>query len=272
MNGGGETEEPSQSVGGQNRSSCGVFDSLAQNNVVLEEKLKPQIPILAGVLFMGEARDFREGDLVEGLGGLPGFAQGGLEGGGGQLQVQKEIGVRAFRAVAGLTRRHGQGVLDQGNVEVEQEGAVKDEELALAPLGVAGELDAAQGEVGMALALDRGPEQRGQGGLVAFQNGLVGGGDAAERPGAVEAQDQRVVEDARALQDGAAAGATAQDRDRVGPAEGQVHLPGGLVGVAYDDEVLRRLPEAEQVAGPAGFTEVEQRLVAGEVFFRRGER
>ena len=53
------------------------------------------------------------------------------------------------------------------------------------------------------------------------------------------------------------------------PAEGEVDFGRGFVGVAQDDEVLRRRPEAQQFVAAAGFAEVEQRLVAGEVLLGR---
>ena len=59
----------------------------------------------------------------------------------------------------------------------------------------------------------------------------------------------------------------------VAPAEGQVDLGRGLVGVAEDHEVLRGRPEAQEFIAVAGFAQVEQRLVAGEVLLgrRQGE-
>ena len=55
-------------------------------------------------------------------------------------------------------------------------------------------------------------------------------------------------------------------------AEGEVDLGGGFVGVTQDDEVLRQRPEAQEFVAAAGFAEVEQRLVAGEVFLGRPQR
>ena len=48
---------------------------------------------------------------------------------------------------------------------------------------------------------------------MALENELVGGGDAVARAGVVDAQDQGVVEHAGPLENGAAAGAAAQDGD-----------------------------------------------------------
>ena len=67
------------------------------------------------------------------------------------------------------------------------------------------------------------------------------------------------------MEDGAAAGATAQHGNAVGAAEGEVCLDGGVVGVAENDEVARGFPEAQDWAGAARFAEVEQGFVAGEI-------
>ena len=107
-------------------------------------------------------------------------------------------------AVVRFAGRQGKGLLDQGNVQVQEEGAVEDEEAAAAALGVAGELEAADGQVSMALPLNLRSDERGQRGLVSFENKLVGGGDAVERACVVETQHQRIVQDAWPLQDGPA--------------------------------------------------------------------
>ncbi len=52
--------------------------------------------------------------------------------------------------------------------------------------------------------------------------------------------------------------------------ECQVYLEGGLVGIAEHDEILGRFPEPEHPVQAAGFAQIEQNLVTGEVFFRTG--
>src|ERR1017187_8399118 len=96
---------------------------------------------------------------------------------------------------------------------MQQEGAVKQEKAAAAALGVTGKLEAAKGEVGLAPPFDGRLNEPGQGIAVSLQYELVGGGNAVARPGFVDAQNQRVVEDARSLEHGSAPGAAAQDGD-----------------------------------------------------------
>ena len=98
---------------------------------------------------------------------------------------------------------------------------------------------------------------------------IVGGSDAAGGAGLVDAEEQRIIENSRSLDDGAAAGAPAQDRDLMVAAVGEVDLGVRVVGVAKDDEMTGRFPEAEQLILPAVLAEVEQGLIAGEVFLGR---
>ena len=233
--------------------------------------LEAEVPLVVGVFLVGEAGDLVEGERGQGVGGVPGFAEGGFKGVRGEVDVDEEVRVGAVEAIARLAGGQGEGFFDEAEVEVEEEGAVEEEAAAVAALGVAGELESANGEVGLALPLDGGHEERGQGVAEAFEDEAVGGGDAVEGAGVGDAEDQGVVEDAGALQDGAAAGAAAQDGDGVLLTEGEVGFGGGLVGVAEDNEVAGQGPEAEEFVALAGFAEVEEDLVAGEVFLGRRE-
>src|ERR1035441_7520385 len=113
---------------------------------------------------------------------------------------------------------------------MQQEGAVEQEKASASALGVTGKLEAAKGEVGLAPPFDGRPHLPGQGIAVSLQYVLVGGGNAVARPGFVDAQNQRIVEDARSLEHGPAPGAAAQNGDAKFPADGQVDLGLGFVG------------------------------------------
>src|ERR1035438_3316801 len=139
---------------------------------------------------------------------------------------------------------------------MQQKGAMEQEKASATALSVTGKLEAANGEVGLAPPFDGRLNEVGQGIAVSLQYKLVGGGNAVARPGFVDAQDQRVIEDARSLEDGPAPAAAAQNGNAQFPADWQVDLRGGLVGVTDHDEVLRRSPEAQQLLAAAGFTEV----------------
>ena len=101
-----------------------------------------------------------------------------LDRGGRDVEVDQEVGVRTVCPVVRLAGGQGKGLLDQAEVQVQQEGAVEEQEAPAAALGVAGELEAANGEVGLAPPFDGGAEQRGQRVAVALEDELVGGGDA----------------------------------------------------------------------------------------------
>ena len=156
--------------------------------------------------------------------------------------------------------------LDQADVQMQQEGAVEQQKPPPPALGVAVELQAADGKVRLAPQLDGHPDERGQRVAVAIENEPVGGGDAVARARVVKAQDKRVVEHSRSLEDGAAAGTAAQDGDIEALAEREVHLDGGFIGVTQDDEISREGPESQEFIAAAGFAEVQQGLVASEVF------
>ena len=56
--------------------------------------------------------------------------------------------------VGRLARGHLQGLPDQVNFQVQEERAVEYEEASLAPLGVAAELESANGEIALAPPFD----------------------------------------------------------------------------------------------------------------------
>jgi len=170
-----------------------------------------------------------------------------------------------------LLRREGKGFGDEVEVEVEQKGAMKEEALLPAALGVAGELEGIDGEVGMAFALDRPSEQGGQGALVAAEDELVGGGDSQAGGVVTDSQDQRVIKDAGPLEDRATAGTAAVNRDALVTAERKVHLGGEFIGVTDHDEIIGWFPKPEQFMGAAGLAKVEERFVGGEVFGRTAQ-
>jgi hypothetical protein len=140
-----------------------------------------------------------------------------------------------------------------------------------APLGVAGEFKAGDGEISVALLLDGRLEQGTQGRLVPSQNELVRRGDAMEWAGGIGAQNQRIVQNSRSLQNGSASCAAAENGNGVLLAEGEVDLGCCLVGVAKSDERLCRFPKTEQLIRKSRFAQAEQRLVARQIFRRRGQ-
>ena len=136
------------------------------------------------------------GDLVsrklrQWLSGIPTLAQGVLNQFGWDFEIHQEIGMGAAEPVIRLARRKGQSFFDLVNVEVEEDAAVKKQAMLFATLRVAGELEAADGKVGVALYLDGSFQHRSQCGLVAFENKIVRGGNVVKV--AFGAEDQCVV-------------------------------------------------------------------------------
>ena len=144
---------------------------------LMNTTLELEVPIVAAVFLPGEEGDLIVGDLGERLGGVPGLAEGELEGFRGELEIHQEVGVGTVGAVGRLAGGQGKRLAEQVEVQIQQEGAVEDQAATVAALGVAGEFQAAEGEVGLALALDGSGEQRGERGAVAFEDQGIGGGD-----------------------------------------------------------------------------------------------
>ena len=197
--------------------------------------------------------------------GGPRCPEGVLQRVRGQTQVGHEIGVEAGGAVGGLLGGHAQIPGDVGQVAMEEEGAVEQEETAFAALGVARELPVAEHQVRVAGDAHGRREQRLQGRALALHDELVRAADGMERAALALREDQGVIEAARALEHGAAAAAPAVNRHAVRRACGQIGLRGGAVGVAEHHEPADRLPKAQEAGQPAGFGQVEEGFVRREV-------
>ncbi len=123
----------------------------------------------------------------------------------------------------------------------------------------------------MAVDFDWGADEGLQGQLLALEDELVGAGDGLEGAAVRDAEDEGVIEAAGALEDGATTAAAPEDADLAVAADGEVGFERGLVGVAEDHEGFGWLPEAEDFVLGAFFAQVEEGLVAGQVFGRGGE-
>src|SRR6266487_1365732 len=103
---------------------------------------------------------------------------------------------------------------------------------------------------------------------VALHDELVCCADAASWAAVCDSQDQRIIQAARPLQYGAAAGATAQHANSARRARSRVHLRGHFVRVADDDKIFMRLPETENFLTRARLAPVEQCFVARQILGR----
>ena len=73
------------------------------------------------------------------------------------------------------------------------------------------------------------------------------------------------------MQDCPAAAASPENADLIGFASLNIDFPGGLIGIADDDEWFLWLPEPEDFLVNTLFAEIEQGFIAGQVFGGRGE-
>jgi len=147
-------------------------------------------------------------------------------------------------AIGRLPCRHGQESFQERDIEMEQEGAVKQEKSTFPVLRIAGKFARPEGQVAMTLNFDSRADQGFQGALERFQDERVCLGDALKRTSMIDPQDQRIVKAPRALENGPAAAASPENGDVVGPAGGQINIGINLAGVSEDDEVIRGLPKS----------------------------
>ncbi len=203
--------------------------------------------------------------------GVPSLCQALLHQNGRKREVGQEVAVGAAEAVIGLLGGYGQSLFQQIQVEVQEEAAVKEQGVAASPLGIAGELQAVDGEVGVTFFAHGVTQEGAQNPSMALEHVVVALGDALKKGRAVEAENEGVIENPGPLENGAAAGAAAQHRQIMLAAKSLIDFGSNRVGVADNDEVTGRFPETQDFALGGVVAVVEQRLVQGEVFFGRLE-
>lgn len=206
----------------------------------------------------------------ESAGGLPALAQAGAHLRRGDLQVFDERRMRPIGSVGGSAGRGEQDPLDQVQVEMQEEGAVEEQVGAGSFLGIAGELAAGAGEVGDALEAQGLTEESGEGVAVAAEDPAVGAGDAGQIGVVVQGQDQGIVEAAGALEYGATAAATAQDRQAKALTGLEIYFGGGGIGAAEHDERAGGFPTAQHLAVRLLGAPFEQGLVQRQICLGQG--
>src|SRR6266566_3808243 len=231
--------------------------------------LKLKTPLILFVFLAGQRGDLLERNACHRLSRVPGLEQRRLDQACGQPQVDQEIRVAATGAVGGLPERQRQRLFHQPEVKVQQKRAMKNEKMLFAPLCVAGELESADGQVGVALQLDRPFDQRSNGRPVPAHDELICGWNAMKRARFCDAQNQRVIETTRPLEDSPAAGGAAQDGDCAQLTKGEIDFLSDFAGITEDDEVSSGFPETQQFAGQTLITEVQKGFVARQILRRR---
>src|ERR1019366_2888422 len=98
--------------------------------------------------------------------------------------------VRTTLAVVRLAGGHGQIFFHQAEIEAQEEGAVKNQRMTFAALGVAGEFQSAERKVRMALKLHGAAQKSGQGVPVPPHNVAIGRSDVLQRVVAIDFEDE----------------------------------------------------------------------------------
>ena len=93
-------------------------------------------------------------------------------------------------------------------------------------------------------------------------------GNRLQRGFGVKAQDERIIQAARTLDHCSAPAAPSKDRDVEFAAGCKIYFAFDPVRITDHDEMPVGLPEAEHLGAVAFVAPVEQRFVAGKVFFR----
>ena len=106
-------------------------------------------------------------------------------------------------AIGWLLGGHGEQLPDEREVEVQQDGPVKEQRPAFAALGVAGEFPIPDGKVGVTLDCDAGVEEGLERLAMLFHDEAVGARDGGKSGGVVVAQNEGVIQTTWALDDGA---------------------------------------------------------------------
>src|SRR5207249_10639961 len=99
----------------------------------------------------------------------------------------------------------------------------------------------------------------------------IGGGDAMQWLPFGDSQNERVIQAARTLEHGPTTTAPPQHRDFFHSANFPIDLLRHSIPVTEHDKITVRLPKPENLIGAVDFAEIEQRLVAREVFLGRGQ-
>jgi hypothetical protein len=208
------------------------------------------VPFFAVVSLAGEPGNLHlntghEG-AIECLLGLPCFSQSLLDFLRTHGQLRHELGVRASLTILRLARRRLQPAFQEGHVKVVKKCSVKQEPLASPPLRVPGKLAAIHHKVGVPGDVDGPSDQRLARRPISFHDEPVGPGNGRGVAGRGDGQDERIVQAARPLHDGAAACATPEDGHGGFFAFVQARFLRHFVGVAYNDEATGGFPETQE--------------------------
>ena len=142
----------------------------------------------------------------------------------------------------------GEKRVDQAEIEAIEDGAVVQEGVAQAALGMAGELAVVEREVGRVDGDVRDGDRIGE----HTQQQCVAAGDVTQFGTRIEGKDQGDIEAAGAEDDRAAAGVAAKERDVAGSTGVWVGPGAGGTVAGEDDGGMRRFPDEEVFLEVAG--------------------
>lgn len=142
---------------------------------------------------------------------------------------------------------------------------MKQEELPFAPLGIPGEFQVPDGQIGVALDVDFGLHQWFQRRLLPPKDEVVRPRNALQGAIFVHPQNDRVIQASLALNHRTATAAASEDLYPGGLAGFQIHFQRGLIGITHHHKRGARLPKPQYFVLPTFFAKVNQGLVAGQI-------
>src|SRR5262245_60819116 len=149
------------------------------------------------------------------------------------MEVGQELLMGSLLAILRLFGRRQKQLLHQGQIQIEQEGAVEKKKVTLAPLSVAGEFELIERQIGGTFDTYRLAEQRSNGSRVALHHEAICFSDTFKL--VLDFKNQRIVQATRSLQHGATAAASSQDGNLMRLARCQVRFHGRPVGITNHD-------------------------------------
>lgn len=194
----------------------------------------------------------------------PGVVEGGTDGMGVEVEVGDEVEMGPVLAIGRLKGRKSEELGDPGEIEIQEEGSVKDQGRLATSLGVARELAFTEDQIRVALDLYRSREEGLEGSPDPGQDPGIGAGDGLEIGMERQGEGDGIVQATGPLHDGAAAGASAKDGDPGGATGIDIDFTRDGLAVADDDPMGGTFPEPEQWIALTRAHGVEGRLVPGE--------
>ena len=197
----------------------------------MADLLEFKIPFVTGVSLPRQSFNCFKGYIFEFLPGPPRLFQGLLDLVRRKIHVGQKFIVCPVLAIGRLLCRHGQDFFKERDIEMEQEGAVKQKKAAFPVLGIARKFAHPEGKVGVTLNFDSPADQGIERLLERSQDERVRSRDVPQRISIIDPQNQRIIEAPGTLENGTAAAASPENGDAAGLARSEVNFGMNLAGV-----------------------------------------